>query len=553
MIFVPRLSACCTGALFLFVPLSAAQNAASPPASPQSSSAVITCPANLAAPPLSAPLAAAQQLYRTGKFDEALRAYTVIAAAGGAEGAAAYAGMARTYLSKKDVPDALDAANRAVALTPGKGPAIVAMGEVDYRLAKFSLAEDAFLTSIRNCEADARAHLGMAGIALATSNRLRAKQEIDRARALDPHDPDIELLWIFFLPLAERERHLRERLDEQANDDADVRRILQEHLAILQDETDHPNRAHSCRIVQPRDSTTTKLIPLMESAYYLWGYGLEVRVNGTGARLLLDTGAGGISINRRVAEKAGIKPVVRTEINGIGDKGGSSAYIGIADSIKIGDLEFQGCPVEVSEKKILSDSDGLIGGSIFSDYLLEIDFPDAKINLSPLPLIPNTPNPEPSLHANLWTTTNLHDRYIAPSMSDYTRVYEFDADLLIPTRVNDGPQPRLFLIDTGAFDNTISPDVAKQSTRVDKDYATTVEGSSGAVKRVYRAETVDLAFSRFHQKHDDMVSFDMTKISDSIGTEVSGILGFNMLRMLDIKIDYRDGLVDFQYDRMRLH
>lgn len=30
--------------------------------------------------------------------------------------------------------------------------------------------------------------------------------------------------------------------------------------------------------------------------------------------------------------------------------------------------------------------------------------------------------------------------------------------------------------------------------------------------------------------------------------EVSGILGFETLYMLQIKIDYRDGLVDFVYD-----
>jgi hypothetical protein len=32
-----------------------------------------------------------------------------------------------------------------------------------------------------------------------------------------------------------------------------------------------------------------------------------------------------------------------------------------------------------------------------------------------------------------------------------------------------------------------------------------------------------------------------------------GFLGFGMLRMLDIKIDYRDGLIDFNYDPNRLH
>jgi len=39
----------------------------------------------------------------------------------------------------------------------------------------------------------------------------------------------------------------------------------------------------------------------------------------------------------------------------------------------------------------------------------------------------------------------------------------------------------------------------------------------------------------------------------SAGTEVSGTLGFGMLFLLDIKIDYRDGLVDFSYDEHRFH
>jgi hypothetical protein len=53
------------------------------------------------------------------------------------------------------------------------------------------------------------------------------------------------------------------------------------------------------------------------------------------------------------------------------------------------------------------------------------------------------------------------------------------------------------------------------------------------------------------QENQDLVSFDMTHISVSNGTEVSGFLGFVLLRFLDIKIDYRDALVDFNFDRTR--
>jgi hypothetical protein len=35
-------------------------------------------------------------------------------------------------------------------------------------------------------------------------------------------------------------------------------------------------------------------------------------------------------------------------------------------------------------------------------------------------------------------------------------------------------------------------------------------------------------------------------MSEGEGTEISGFLGFVALRWLDIKIDYRDALVDFQ-------
>ena len=44
-----------------------------------------------------------------------------------------------------------------------------------------------------------------------------------------------------------------------------------------------------------------------------------------------------------------------------------------------------------------------------------------------------------------------------------------------------------------------------------------------------------------------MTSYDTKTTSDDLGTEVSGFLGFTMLRLLEIKIDYRDDLVDFSY------
>jgi hypothetical protein len=62
---------------------------------------------------------------------------------------------------------------------------------------------------------------------------------------------------------------------------------------------------------------------------------------------------------------------------------------------------------------------------------------------------------------------------------------------------------------------------------------------------------VKLQFSRFVQQNQDIVSLDLSDTSQQIGTEVSGMLGFSTLRRLEVKIDYRDGLVDFSYNPNR--
>jgi hypothetical protein len=57
-----------------------------------------------------------------------------------------------------------------------------------------------------------------------------------------------------------------------------------------------------------------------------------------------------------------------------------------------------------------------------------------------------------------------------------------------------------------------------------------------------------IRFGRFAEQNQEIIGFDTKAQSDNAGTEISGFLGFQTLRMLDITIDYRDGLVNFGYD-----
>jgi len=61
-----------------------------------------------------------------------------------------------------------------------------------------------------------------------------------------------------------------------------------------------------------------------------------------------------------------------------------------------------------------------------------------------------------------------------------------------------------------------------------------------------------LRFADLQQPSMKVVTLDLSLFSRSLGTEVSGFLGFDMLRLLEIKLDYRDGLVDFEYDPKRV-
>lgn len=60
-----------------------------------------------------------------------------------------------------------------------------------------------------------------------------------------------------------------------------------------------------------------------------------------------------------------------------------------------------------------------------------------------------------------------------------------------------------------------------------------------------------LRFGRLHLPNLDTVTLDLPKVSRQTGTELSGFLGFAMLRLLETKLDYRDGLVGFEYDPKR--
>ncbi|HEX9121192.1 MAG TPA: retropepsin-like aspartic protease, partial [Terriglobales bacterium] len=139
------------------------------------------------------------------------------------------------------------------------------------------------------------------------------------------------------------------------------------------------------------------------------------------------------------------------------------------------------------------------------------------------------------------------DRYVAPEMANWEKVFRFGHSILVQTTVN-GSKPMLFGLDTGASINLLSLRAGRQVSKVGSENRQRVRGLSGEVNKVYSSAKATLVFGHLRQENLDIITLDLSAVSRRIGTEVSGFLGFGMLHQLDLKLDYRDGLVDFKYD-----
>lgn len=507
-------------------------------------------------------------LYRKGNFEGALEKYELLLKEH-PQSPDAWAGEVHAYLKMKKVEEAAAVAEKGLAAS-NSARVRAARAEVWFRQGRISDAEREWVAVINSGYPEARAYLGMARVRSALAKYKAEKSMLDKAHELDPYDPDIEQQWMETLSLAERIRYLQAALADNNRSTAEEREDLAKYLAYLK--TRMQQKGNSCQLVSKITATETPLVRLLSDPQHLRGYGLSVFLNGHKTSLLLDTGASGILVDRPVAEHSGITKIENTKVWGIGKKGLREAYSGVADSIKVGDLEFRNCPVEVRDSRSVVGDNGLIGADVFEQFLVDIDFPNEKLRLSQLPTRPGetTQNlvlksedsddsddrgageadevkPSP---AGAPKSSGPQDSYIAPEMQSYTHLMRFGHDLLVPTAIGNVPY-KWFLIDTGSLTNFISPAAAREVTKVHGDSDTTIEGISGRVDKVFSANKAILQFGHLRQENQDMTAFDISSVSDNIGTEVSGFLGFTTLRFLDVKIDYRDALIDFKYDSER--
>jgi predicted aspartyl protease len=474
--------------------------------------------------------------------------------------------------------------NAALAAQPNSAALLAAKGDVQFRRAEMPDAEASYLAAKELDPKEVHAYLGLVRLYRCYSMYRKAYDELQNAHDIAPHDIDVQKAWLSTLPRKERLAAIEAYLAGPHPDDEEETKWMTDRLEFLKATVDKPS--HHCKLVSQVEQTETNLETKMSSDGRLMrGIGLSTKLNDREVHLLLDTGAGGIVVGRKIAEKVGLTRISALHVGGIGDKGLQSGYTAVADHIRIGELEFQDCVIAVSDKSSVAEADGLIGADVFGAYLVEIDLPGMRLRLSPLPkrpedvVAPTSLNSEGEEQASAEQKEERgtepastepaskekndqkssapkpprrlpRDRYVATEMAKWTKVFRFGHTMLVPTEVND-EKDLLFGLDTGAFANVLSLQVGEQVGNVKSRRGMRIHGMSGEVKKVYSTKAT-LRFGRLQQSDLDIVTFDLSNISRSTGTEVSGFLGFSMLTFLDVKLDYRDGLVDFKYDAKRV-
>ncbi len=484
-----------------------------------------------------------------GETEKAIDAYRGESKAAGPEGDRAHAALVRALLYDGKIAEADSTAKAWVASTPQSGWALDAIAQVQFRKTdmKESLASLQAALAADPCNPAAR--YDTERFYDITAMYASAKRAIDIAHQLDPVDDAIRADWISWQPRAQRVTEVGRYLEDAKYLNEKRHKLFEDYQARLAAPATAP-----CRLTTP--VTATVNIPFKPVSYgpgnpVTWG--LDVGLEGKAKRLEIDTGASGLILSKGAAAALHLTLREGGQVSGFGDEGARKTWLATVKSVRIGGIEFENCDVQVVEKMRSVTSDGLIGGNVFSRFLLTLDFPGRELRLDPLPARPNVVDDaaNSSLATSEDDNATPHDRYVAPEMKGWTSFYRTGHFLLLPVRLNDHPS-RLFIVDTGAFQNLITPDAAREVSKVETGYGSNMSGLSGQVAREIRTGPVTLEFAGLRQVTNGMRGVDGNNFSKGAGVEISGYLGAPTLHQLTLKIDYRDNLTFFDYDPKRI-
>lgn len=482
----------------------------------------------------------------------------------------AMAGLVRATMEEGKLADALALAIKYDGAHPNNAELLDALGQVRFRRGEVDEAAKTFNRSVAANPCSGQVHYDMANYLRLAGYYGSAQRQLEMAHSLAADNPQITGLWrsTHGAPLtAEQRMEVLKRRAANPSLTPEQKDSIDAAIKGLE-----AQERGNCELATPMTAAKLPITPISTGANAsglndpwesMYESALELKINGKKKRLEIDTGASGLVLTHSAAKAAGLVPEAQLKAGGVGDDGFVTATVSHVDDIKIGEMEFKNCIVQVlpagNVLEKVADMDGLIGPDVFQGFLVTIDVPGAEVRLGPLPKRPdetqavntyslNTSDDE----AKLSMADRAKDRYVAPEMKDWTPVFRSQHMLIVPTYIGNAPV-KLFLLDTGAQKSMISPTAAREVTQLSGFTNSKVIGISGQVQNLLIADKVNITFAHVTQENRGLQSFDFGGISRSAGVDVSGIIGFPMLSELVISIDYRDNLIHVTYDPKKGH
>src|SRR5579862_9880871 len=272
-----------------------------------------------------------------------------------------------THLEGSDFRD--DSGLRSVELS--------ALGDRMFREAHFEDAEAAYSAALTLDPKNVRGQLGLGRMASLFSDPRAATSHYSAAYRIAPRNPDTILAFASVL------------------ENPESRQILLRNFLALSPDTglDVAKEEDVRARLRLAERLGTRPLSVRSSPYQLYriplfsirtaGSFLRARINGgRELKLILDTGAAGIVLNPSAASDMDLEFLARAAVSGFGSAAPTAAHIVRALSFEAGELKIANLLLNVSEKSLTREADGLIGLDVFQDFRIRLDPPARVLELT---------------------------------------------------------------------------------------------------------------------------------------------------------------------------
>ena len=381
-------------------------------------------------------------------------------------------------------------------------------GEVEFRKGNFEKARSLYQSALQMNEKTARAHFGLGKLAMAKVKSREALAEFQRAIELDPTEP----IYHFFASdaaalednIAESKKHLEAYIRLDRHDDEDRLTEAKAALALI---AAFGNKEFGV-VKGPAQPAP---IPLRKALNLIF---TDVKINGKGPyNFVVDTGASQTAISQKLARDLGLKVITTTVMHGVGGSGKVNSEIYRIDQMQIGEVTVGDLPVGTFDDPVISQlADGIIGTSMLADFIVTINYPGSRMELTHQPI--TTPDAIP-----VWCVSNM---------------------LLLPAEI--GGKQGNFIVDTGAITTVLSLSMANAMGINEKTPGALVDmgiaGVGGAQGVTLMLPQLTMKTVRQSEILGQTLAIDLQSISKMLGTEISGVAGYDFMKNYKLTLDY---------------